>query len=426
MMGPSILFVLCMMCLVSHSEQHRRYLLYDCNPGEGFNLRRDVYMRIANLVKSLRTDSKCAKEDWVLVLPPWGRIGYHWKEQDMEQSKIPWSKFFDVGSLNSFVPVMEFEEYVEEIGEPVIDEVWYLQGYSEGWSSGSWEEKMHERPCIDPPAYESDYDGKMRGWFWGYHETYTNKFKCVSVQGQSSTFVGPLCGGNTSATSILLDRGENVLHDMFGGKNYWDCRRSMVFAKVLRNEADKFRREYLDSNDEKDKTVMPANWKDNKCKEGDAIGGPYIGVHLRRKDFVHVRKDYVPSLQVVATALKQKMAELKINKVFVASDGTKEEMKELKKLVPEIVMYQPTKEKLKEFKMGGVAIIDQIICSKARYFLGTKESTFSFRIQEEREIMCFRKDTTFNRICTGSEPTDCEQPTRWKIVWHSDQEIWEE
>lgn len=37
----------------------RRYLLYDCNPGEGFNLRRDVYIRMSNLVKDLR---------WVILL----------------------------------------------------------------------------------------------------------------------------------------------------------------------------------------------------------------------------------------------------------------------------------------------------------------------------------------------------------------------
>ena len=30
-----------------------RYLFYDVNPGEGFNLRRDVFMRVAVLVKKL-------------------------------------------------------------------------------------------------------------------------------------------------------------------------------------------------------------------------------------------------------------------------------------------------------------------------------------------------------------------------------------
>lgn len=60
-----------------------------------------------------------------------------------------------------------------------------------------------------------------------------------------------------------------------------------------------------------------------------------------------------------------------------------------------------------------------------RYFIGTCESTFSFRIQDEREIMGFNRDTTFNRFCGEGEDENCEQPSRWKISWESDQEIWE-
>nr|CAB3264994.1 fut13 protein precursor [Phallusia mammillata] len=421
--GTTTLVFAALLCM---AIADKRYLLYDCNPGEGFNLRRDVYMRIANMVKNLREQKECKGDDWVLVLPPWGRIGYHWKERDMEQSKIPWSKFFDIPSLAKHVPVIEYDDYVEEIGDAKVDEIWYLQRYEEGWSSGNWEDKMHERPCIDQPVYESEGNSdKIRGWFWGYEETYANKFKCVSVQGSSKIFFGPLCGANTTAQSIMLDRGENILHDMFGGKDYWDCRRSMRFSKELVEEANEFRKKHFGSNDEADKTVMPEDWTEHKCTEGDALGGPYIAAHLRRKDFLYARKDQVPDLEKVAKVLKEKMQEYKVNKVFIASDGTKEEMAQLKTLLPEMVMYKPTKEKKKAFKMGGVAIIDQIICSHARYFTGTKESTFSFRIQEEREIMCFSKDMTFNRICSDQEPKDCEQPTKWKIVWNSDSEIWQ-
>ena len=418
--------LICVIALCSSEPAaNRRYLLYDCNPGEGFNLRRDVYLRIANLVKAMRNDEKCKKDDWVLVLPPWGRIGYHWKEKDMEQSRIKWSHFFDVESMNKYIPVMEYEDYVEEVGQPLVEEVWYLQRYEEGWTPGKWEEKMHERPCIDPPSYESDSDGFFRGWFWGYSETYAEKFKCVSAQASAKILIGPLCGENTTAKSVMIDRGETVLHDMFGGVDYWKCRRSMVFSDQLKKEADKFRAEYLDSNDEKDGTVMPKDWREHDCKGKPPSGGPYIAAHLRRKDFLYARKDSVPSIAKTAEELKALMKQHNVDKVFVASDGTKEEMKELKSLLPEMIMYKPSKEQRKKFKMGGIAIIDQIICSHAKYFTGTKESTFSFRIQDEREIMCFNKDATFNRICGEKEKDDCEQPTRWKIVWNSDKEIWE-
>ena len=87
----------------------RRYIFYDVNPGEGFNLRRDVFMRIAVFVKNLNAEGR---GKFVLVLPPWGNL-YHWQTRSLgEQVKIPWSNFFDVESINRFVPVMELDEYI--------------------------------------------------------------------------------------------------------------------------------------------------------------------------------------------------------------------------------------------------------------------------------------------------------------------------
>lgn len=84
-----------------------RYLLYEVNPGEGFNLRRDVYMRMANLVKVLNDD---VNSWWTLVLAPWSRL-YHWRSNVLQQ-QIPWGTFFDIDSLSRHVPVMEFVEFL--------------------------------------------------------------------------------------------------------------------------------------------------------------------------------------------------------------------------------------------------------------------------------------------------------------------------
>ena len=87
-----------------------RYLLYEVNPGEGFNLRRDVYMRMANLVKVLNDD---LKSWWTLVLPPWSRL-YHWRSAVLQQ-QIPWATFFDIDSLSRHVPVMELVDFLNGI-----------------------------------------------------------------------------------------------------------------------------------------------------------------------------------------------------------------------------------------------------------------------------------------------------------------------
>lgn len=81
--------------------------MYDVNPPEGFNLRRDVYIRMASLVKTLTKDG----DDWVLVLPPWGRL-YHWQSPDIYQLRIPWGEFFSLTSLQVNVPVIEYEEFI--------------------------------------------------------------------------------------------------------------------------------------------------------------------------------------------------------------------------------------------------------------------------------------------------------------------------
>ena len=44
---------------------------------------------------------------------------------------------------------------------------------------------MHERDCIESPAYQTDKNKKYRGWFYGYNSMHAEKFKCVSVQGTS-------------------------------------------------------------------------------------------------------------------------------------------------------------------------------------------------------------------------------------------------
>ncbi|KAF6385353.1 protein O-fucosyltransferase 2 [Rhinolophus ferrumequinum] len=446
--------------ILSGAASRRRYLLYDVNPPEGFNLRRDVYIRIASLLKTL-----LKTEEWVLVLPPWGRL-YHWQSPDIHQVRIPWSDFFDLPSLNRNIPVIEYEQFIAESGGPFIDQVYVLQGYAEGWKEGTWEEKVDDRSCIDPPLYSQDKHEYYRGWFWGYEETRGLNVSCLSVQGSASV-IAPVLLRNTSARhatarqpgtgmecpwgeargsqvnqrsllssgvtllvtvvtprlrqgpclrSVMLDRAENLLHDHYGGKEYWDTRRSMVFAKPLRAVGDEFRSKYLNSTDEADRIPFQEDWTKMKVKLGSSLGGPYLGVHLRRKDFIWGHREDVPSLGGAVKKIRSLMETHGLGKVFVATDAVRTEYEELKRLLPEMVRFEPTWEELELYKDGGVAIIDQWVCSHARFFIGTSVSTFSFRIHEEREILGLDPSTTYNRFC-GDQETVCEQPTHWRIAY---------
>ena len=55
-----------------------------------------------------------------------------------------------------------------------------------------------------------------------------------------------------------------------------------------------------------------------------------------------------------------------ITNIFIATDGTPEEIDKIKNLMKpmNILNYKPNENILRQIKDGGVAIVDQIICSK--------------------------------------------------------------
>ena len=90
-----------------------RFIFYDVNPGEGFNLRRDVFMRVGIMVKKLNDQS--TKYSYTLVLPPWGPL-YHWQTRELGiQSRIPWKDFFDVDSISRYVPAIDLEDFLGKL-----------------------------------------------------------------------------------------------------------------------------------------------------------------------------------------------------------------------------------------------------------------------------------------------------------------------
>ncbi|KAF1762245.1 hypothetical protein GCK72_010507 [Caenorhabditis remanei] len=386
----------------------KKFLLYDVNFGEGFNLRRDVYMRLANTVRLLRESG----DNWILVLPPWGRL-HHWQRMEVALS---WRLFFDLESLNRFVPVIEFEDFLDETENKPIDQVVYLQHYEEGWGT-EYVRKFDERKCL-PPAnshYKQEGDSYWRGWFYSYEDVRATNFKCVSIQGDSGTLRDLLKQSNFSEmSSVMIDRAETILHENFGDVNYWKARRSMRYSKELIEIADTFRDKYLDSDDENDDTGMTTDWRKERAKRS-AKGGPYIGIHWRRRDFLYARKEQLPSIKGTADILENLSEKLKLNKIYLATDAPEEEINELKYyLREELEVFRFTDSQ--KFNDGQIAIIDQYLCAHARHFIGSHESTFSFRIQEDREIIGFPISSTFNRLCPDNN-LECEQPSKWKIVF---------
>ena len=88
------------------------------------------------------------------------------------QFGIPWRKFFDVESIQRFVRVIEFEDYLEErFGahpdedrhpdeDLFVDQIFYLQQFP---FDGNWEPRLEKEECKERNAYELDEEGKWRG-----------------------------------------------------------------------------------------------------------------------------------------------------------------------------------------------------------------------------------------------------------------------
>ncbi|XP_022333268.2 GDP-fucose protein O-fucosyltransferase 2-like [Crassostrea virginica] len=364
-------------------------------------------MRVANLVYLLNRE-----EPWVLVLPPWVKM-WHWRSRDVAQDRLKWADFFDVDSMGKHVPVIELEDYIKRRGL-VIDEVYHLQGVKQ---VTDWDMIKIDR-CQRETRFEQDSGGRWRHWYFGIEEMYADKFQCLSFFGQLELMKSFLIQ-NTTGKLIFLPRAENLMHAEYGEHSalFWKARRSMVYAEPLRDAADRFRREHLGSDDETDKTIL-FDWTNIKARPNNAKGGPYISVHLRRGDHLHVRGRELPSIGEAAKHVRELLQKMSLDTVFVATDGTKQEYEEFKGSLEgyRVHRFQPTREELHTYRDGGVAIIDQWIAAHARYFIGSSASTVSYRIREDREILGFEPSTTFNRFC-GDDESDCEQPAHWTIVY---------
>lgn len=101
-------------------------------------MRRDVFGRIAVMMKKLNQNSKkfsytlviqikskflmSSKRENFQVLPPWGPL-YHWQTRSIgDQVKIPWKLFFQVESISRFVPSIDLEDYLKSIFESFFNE----------------------------------------------------------------------------------------------------------------------------------------------------------------------------------------------------------------------------------------------------------------------------------------------------------------
>lgn len=183
------------------------YILYSVNPAEGFNLRRDVYLRMANFVKTLIKVQGYSNAQ--LVLPVFHHL-YHWKSH-FRQTNMFWNHFFDIDSLKRHTRVIDMWEFFDivrkETGQDVIEisEVYVLQQFETMFESGVFVDKFEETACA-----RTDLDNYH---FLEYYNITEKTITCLNFQGSASLLIEVLeeykakqgsTRPNTQASRIVL------------------------------------------------------------------------------------------------------------------------------------------------------------------------------------------------------------------------------
>lgn len=169
------------------------FLFYDVNSVEGFNLRRDVYIRMAVFIKSLRRRKNFEKS--YLVLPPFYQL-YHWnlaspnryRSNDIDQNDIMfWNHFFDLNSMKRYTAVLDIWEYFEIMRNcfglktgTFIDHVFRLRHFESMFLSGKFEEKFDVQTNCERDSNRS------RGQFINLYTNFSiRQTHCAEFQGSA-------------------------------------------------------------------------------------------------------------------------------------------------------------------------------------------------------------------------------------------------
>lgn len=183
----------CMAFQAVNNKSPAIFLLYDVNSVEGFNLRRDVYIRMAVFVKSLRRRPNY--ENSFLVLPPFYQL-YHWNLVTSSRYRsngvntndiVFWNHFFDIDSMKRYTAVLDLWEYFAIMRDcfgwklkSTLNYVLRLKHFESMFQSRKFEEKFEIQAQCDRDSVRN------RGQFISLYNNFTiNQIQCVEFQGSA-------------------------------------------------------------------------------------------------------------------------------------------------------------------------------------------------------------------------------------------------
>ena len=308
-----------------------KFLLYDINPGEQFFKQFAGFMFFVQLAQ---------RHNYTLVLPPF-RIrkpnfglssGYNYfnlvsaTENNFQYSS--WKDFYDIDKIKEKYNIILLEDYLKENNNKVD----VLLNRITNWDLSTEDGKLLF--CGEDIEFKEKDNIINDRYVLSLIDTHLKKYNSIALYG----------------TTFQLPRRQ---------LGYAEIRKNIRYLPFFYNEVEDFIK------------------KNNKR---------YLAIHWRRGDFVHIRKGAPNVLKTpdeLISKCKEKMIELGINSVYLATDSKDtEELVYLKSKLP-LFEFKTDNEDLIN-NVSSYAIIESLICSYADYFMGTNTSLYTENILAER------------------------------------------
>jgi hypothetical protein len=385
-----------------HSDNFR-FLLYDAAFGATFASQLRLFLAVTEVVAELNAgifrkcgDGPASKPEckpWKLVLPPWCSA-VHWYS---DTSGMNWRKLFSyAGASGKEVPMIEYSDVKGTLG--VVD--------------------LMVLPAVAPHGAEGKA-GSRTGPFAGFVESLE---RCQEAS------------GGQQVVPQFSSAAKGRRHVVYSGYCDGDCPIADVRCGYLREASRAAVVEMVRAVPPKKRSVL--------LKHLDAVGLPYtgqfqaalvpapglatvargfveralgelpfLGVHLRRNEFVRQHPDKTPSASAAAARLNYLLKKKGLEQVFVATDALPDFREALRRLVRAPLYYFAPDDGAPELNHKGK---EEVVClytlAKAKHFIGTAEASFSAVVRGERtrlgltskasEVFCSGlSDATAERRC---------------------------
>ena len=282
----------------------------------------------------------------------------------LEKESLDFELFFNTSILSSFpCKTIERREFFRECGK-YLDTVfsctseWFSASRKDG---GEIEKKNNLRRFLGDANHWKQYGGYSVGKMGD--ETFTSHRAILTQQYYPWLNEYRILRDFENNTVLGFDNYNLYFSELKGDQDWEKVKESVHFVDQFYQEAEK--------------AILSLHLEQN-----------YVCVHWRRSDFLYFRVDsflkYMPEnviQSVKSVFVKNNLPQS--TPVFLATDNNiKVELEKVESSL-NIKRYSPVDPSFVKYDYFG-AFIEQIICSKATFFIGTKESTFTKNIEGER------------------------------------------